>query len=405
MKNNLPAPSVENNSFLREDNRFDPLAQADIRIFAVDDEVIRADEIGLVESLNGYKASAVLEVATAGNQGQELRAVLLRVEGADGKQYFGVQALDLDKDASHRLSDRSPIGFADKTAMVISNKKQNGSTNTFYIQPEDIWGKDASPKTDFEIEIRNNNDVAIQNNSSGVLYVRGNEKDIYGELTDINLGRLIRDGLLKNGLYDGRTPVTHEYAFTGDDNVVEVRSMPQREAIVIDWSNPSNKKIKDQYVAGAVKKVEDTAKKNGVLTLHDLYEATKSTIVERMKYDSEYIKQRARDAAAKGTTYRKVNLAVIMQEGRAVCEHQGLASAVVLADLLKIYQVEGVKVSVSTEHRYGVGAHEYMKATETNTGQVTIIDPAMNYCGPEKSDNWDYRSKTEKSNDGIWIGV
>lgn len=181
------------------------------------------------------------------------------------------------------------------------------------------------------------------------------------------------------GRFSGREVIDRD---TPDvDGKVDIRSWgPGAEAIVID-----SEKYPKQYQRMRGLFNNELAKVVGgdnIPTESQVAEAIMRTVSGIMTYDGEYVDSIARKMTNEGKRVRKVELSLYLEEGKGICRHMALAAAWLGREARRAGLFNGIPTAEVNEKITGTGgAHEWMRFTSNDTGEVYIIDPAQNYHG------------------------
>ena len=175
----------------------------------------------------------------------------------------------------------------------------------------------------------------------------------------------------KNEFYKGRHIIGHDKRIN-DGVYVGAES---REAIVVDAT--------DYYCQEKIEKAiyEYQKSKNAIGTV---YRIVKETFIPDENKITKLIK---------GYEDKKISLGYFIKKGVGVCRHNALLAGLLLEQMIDKNLISG-KVSVDRNKLSGQGAHAWCRYTSLS-GEVTMIDPTLNYCGPLTTTPWNYKRPEE----------
>lgn len=205
------------------------------------------------------------------------------------------------------------------------------------------------------------------------------------------------DGLKMPAKYLGRDVISRDSGINGGVYIVP----GIQEAIVVDDANSQTSRSEgwsptNQMYEQANNDFLRRARGKGVSIEHtvkqgqeeEVLEAALESAMEKLKYSLQTSKEMESQFSDK-----KINLDILLDEGKGVCRHQALLVGYYLERAINGGFMKG-NVSVDRNYIKNKGGHAWTRFTSSE-GKVYIIDPAQEFVGTlddaKKTASWDYR--------------
>lgn len=343
------------------------------------------------ESLGVPRPNSSTEISVIGKIGIPIDAdvdkyaAILKFTNSKGEVAFALWGLAENSEGHlNVVPGTKPLKIND---LILGRDAEKGDTSI--VPMAKLWGEGQyyGPDTSRRhvmLSIENGSPVITDQSGNGTYIEAGGVLD---EVPDHAYEHTVyansiarRENLLDSeGRFSGREVIDRD---TSDiDGKVDIRSWgPGAEAIVID-----SEKYPEQYQRmrslfnNELSKITETSE---APTESQVAEAILRTVSGIMTYDAEYVDSIAKKMTNEGKKVRKVDLGLYLEEGRGICRHMALAAAWLGSEARRAGLLNGVPTAEVNQKLTGTGgAHEWMRFTSNNTGDVYIVDPAQGYHG------------------------
>jgi hypothetical protein len=347
--------------------------------------ICTSESLGIPRSTSSTEVSVIGKIGIPIDKDIDKYAAILKFTNSEGRAAFALWGLSENSEGHlNVVPSTKPVRIDD---LILGRGAEKGDKSILPMAK--LWGEGQhyGPDTSRRhvmLSIENGSPVITDQSANGTRIEAGgiveevpdhaHEHTVYAN----HMAR--RENLLDNeGRFSGREVINRD---TPDvDGKVDIRSWgPGAEAIVID-----SEKYPEQYQRMRSQfnnELSKMAKSNEKPTESQVAEAILRTVSGMMTYDGEYVDDIAKKMSDEGKRVRKVELSLYLEEGKGICRHMALAAAWLGKEARRAGLFNGVPTAEVNEKLTGTGgAHEWMRFTSNDTGDVYIVDPAQNYHG------------------------